>query len=430
METREITALRSRFIRVTMLSVLLVMVGIGSLLNIAQTISARYQIRHTLSAIIDDRGRLKSADAKESTNGETAISPFDGFNFFDIEYLSGISYFTVILNKKRAADVLLVRTDNLQKADVLILAKKMLARKKPFGQYGTYFYQYQKRPDGSIVIAALDYQNGIYAAYRLAAITVVICLTGMFIIYWLVRSFSRLAIRPMIQNAERQKQFITNASHELKTPLAVIRSNTEFSEMLGGENEWTRSTLKQVARMDELVKELVLITRSDEKQNAQGIVPVDLSAVTRETAEALSGLARQSGKHLETDIQSDITLTGGEGDMHKLVSVLLDNAVKYCDDGGTIRLRLKCYQSRLRRETVLLSVANDYADGAGVDYQRFFDRFYRGDATHHVDGPEQAGYGIGLSLAESLCRKYHGRITARWKDGVITFTCLLRSIRS
>ncbi len=148
METREITALRSRFIRVTMLSVLLVMVGIGSLLNIAQTISARYQIRHTLSAIIDDRGRLKSADVKESTNGEATISPFEGFNFFDIEYLSGTSYFTVTLNKRRAPDVLLVRTDGLQRADALTLAKKMLAQKKPFGQYGTYFYQYRGLRNG------------------------------------------------------------------------------------------------------------------------------------------------------------------------------------------------------------------------------------------------------------------------------------------
>ena len=123
METREITALRSRFIRVTMLSVLLVMVGIGSLLNIAQTISARYQIRHTLSAIIDDRGRLKSADVKESTNGEATISPFEGFNFFDIEYLSGTSYFTVTLNKRRAPDVLLVHTDGLQRLSLIHISE-------------------------------------------------------------------------------------------------------------------------------------------------------------------------------------------------------------------------------------------------------------------------------------------------------------------
>ena len=242
---------------------------------------------------------------------------------------------------------------------------------------------------------------------------------GSIAVLLVMRALSFSVIKPEIRNAQLQKQFITNASHELKTPLAVIRANTELEQMINGENEWNQSTLRQVDRMNGLIANLVMIARAEEKEDAGEMTLLDVSKLVRETADTFLPVAQQDGKQFEISVPEGILLTAEESDIRQLSSVLIDNAIKYCDEHGTIRVTLAALS---RGRQIRLEVSNSYGEGKEIDYSRFFGRFYRQDESHNAD---RGGYGIGLSIAETLVNKYHGSIDAGWKDGMITFKAVL-----
>jgi signal transduction histidine kinase len=232
--------------------------------------------------------------------------------------------------------------------------------------------------------------------------------------------FSKRAIRPEIENARRQQQFMTNASHELKTPIAVIRANTEVTEMLSGETEWTRSTISQVDRLEALVGDLMAIIRDQEEASGDSeLGEVDVTAVVGKAANSFKSVAQQGGIELSTELAEGVALRGNAATIEQLTCLLMDNAIKYCDAHGTVEVKLA--PSLLGRGCTL-AISNDYAQGADVDYRRFFERFYREDQSHG----NQKGMGIGLPVAQSICERYHGSIKASWKAGRITFTCQLK----
>ena len=238
----------------------------------------------------------------------------------------------------------------------------------------------------------------------------------MLLLILLLSIFSRRAVAPILKNMESQKQFITNASHELKTPLAVISANAEVLEMTNGSSEWTDSIKNQVTRMSELVSQLIVLSKLQEHDELV-LTEVNFSEKAEDVCKSFKTVADAAGKGFEADISPDIKIVADERGSRELVSILVDNAVKYCDDGGTVKVNL---HSRGRR--AFLTVSNDYSDGEGVDYSRFFERFYREDQSHNS---EKAGYGIGLSMAESLVEMFKGKISVNYKNKIITFTVIL-----
>ena len=254
---------------------------------------------------------------------------------------------------------------------------------------------------------------------------------GTFMSFFIMRLLSKGFVRTEVENVEKQKQFITNASHELKTPLAVIKANTEMQEMMDGESEWSQSTLRQVDRMTGLIGNLVQIARAQEMTDGE-LAPTDIAAAVSETADSFAPVAASDGKKLEKEIPDSLVTKSSDSSMRQLTSLLIDNAIKYCDDGGTIKVEL----TRSRRGAVL-TVSNDYAEGANVDYTRFFERFYRQDEAHTISAGTvtgssegssgertgKSGYGIGLSIAESLVKSMKGSIDVSWDKGRILFTC-------
>ncbi len=291
-----------------------------------------------------------------------------------------------------------------------------------FGQYGKYYYQVQDLEDGRGIVIFLDATNQIHSTVRLFYSALLLIAFGICIAFLFVRIFSGKAIAPEIRNAELQKQFITNASHELKTPLAVIRANTEMQEILGGENEWTQSTLRQVDRLSGLIQNLVVITRAQEKETEERIA-VNAAALIRDTAKTYQPVALQEGKTMDIDLPETLTMKAVDSEIRQLTTLLIDNAIKYCDPKGSIRVQA----GQKGRETWLV-VSNSYREGKDVDYSRFFERFYRQNEAHTIgeEKDQKSGYGIGLSIAENLVKKYNGTIKADWRDGVIYFTCTLR----
>lgn len=344
-------------------------------------------------------------------------------NSFSDEDTYSTRYFAVICDEDgEPLEIIANHVSQLTVEEAEALSEYARGRLFHFGQYGKYYYRVSRTDSGQTMVIYLDSTNQINANTRLLYSAMFLILFGVIVTFIFVRMFSGKAIEPEIRNAELQKQFITNASHELKTPLAVIRANTEMQEMLDGESEWTQSTLRQVDRLNGLIQNLVMITRAQEKETAER-VPTDISGTIKETVETYLPVAEQDGKKMEQNIPDGITMKAVDSEIRQLVTLLLDNAIKYCDEGGTIRTSL--WQKG--RET-WISVSNNYAEGKDVDYTRFFERFYRKNEAHTIDNSKDSkgGYGIGLSIAESLVKKYNGSIRADWKDGVITFICMLK----
>ncbi len=480
MSEEAIRKLRLKFIIYAMLSLSLVMLLMGGMIYVTNLLVARNEIRETMQYIIRHEGDIQDAvilydaqseetrvpsdrkKAAESGNSSGAAGENTGENTddrssqgldqmdqsfrenpYDIhEFLGDVfgtgngdnvltseddsfstRFFAVIYDEDGAvSQVKANHISSLTAADAQALGSYARHKLFRFGQYGKYYYQVQDLEDGRGIVVFLDATNQIHSTVRLFYSALLLIAFGICIAFLFVRIFSGKAIAPEIRNAELQKQFITNASHELKTPLAVIRANTEMQEILGGENEWTQSTLRQVDRLNGLIQNLVVITRAQEKETEERVA-VNAAALIRDTAKTYEPVAVQEGKTMDIDMPETMTMKAVDSEIRQLATLLIDNAIKYCDPKGSIRVQA----GQKGRETWLV-VSNSYREGKNVDYSRFFERFYRQNEAHTIgeEKDRKGGYGIGLSIAENLVKKYNGTIKADWKDGVIYFACTLR----
>lgn len=280
-----------------------------------------------------------------------------------------------------------------------------------------YRYSIGHTPQGVLVV----FVNGeatMESTNQLLMIALAVFLLSWALITALVTALSKRAIAPAAEGFERQRQFVTDANHELKTPLTLMLSNLDIIELENGPSEWIDDTRAEGQRMARLVNQLVALSRMDENDANLKSEPVDLSGLARDAANEFASLATERGKHLESHIDPDVSCSGDGEQLRRLVAVLLDNAVKYCDTGGTIEVRL---QSARRRPQFI--VENTYAEVNSVEFGRLFDRFYRSDAARGSSD----SFGVGLSLAQGIAQQHHGEIEAyKASEGRIGFRVTLR----
>ena len=296
------------------------------------------------------------------------------------------------------------------------MAKELLAAEKTAGYYGNYKYLADEK-DGKTLYVFLDCTKNIQGEKQLLLISVLVSVVGILVVFLIVVLLSPRMIRPVAESYEKQKQFITNAGHEIKTPLAVIDSCADVIELEQGESKWTEGIRSQVQRLGTLTAQLTSLARLDEQGGRVPMEEFDLSEQVEDVLSTFRLLAENQGLQLEADVAPGITYTGSAPLLEELCSILLDNAVKYAAPGGTIVFSL-----RKKGRRVLLCCENP-AEGLEQGSQKhLFDRFYRGDVSH---GTEKPGYGIGLSMAEAITEVHRGRIEAESPDGekfVITVT--------
>ena len=281
-------------------------------------------------------------------------------------------------------------------------------------------YQVSKVSRDKILVVFLDTSSYYNSSQALFSLSILLSLFAFIFFVIIVSALSGIVIRPFIRNYEKQRRFITNAGHELKTPLAIISANTELQELMTGENEWTKSTNDQVARLTNLVNSLVALSRLEEQPDMV-LQDVDFSYITEDAAEDFKGPVVRDGKSFVMDIAPDIHVKAEEKSLFELVTLLVDNANKYCDPEGTVTVRLR--QIGRTRKRARLEVSNTYKEGKEVDYSKFFERFYRIDESHN--NKEHSGFGIGLSMAQSMVKLFKGRIFTSYKNDTITFTVIL-----
>lgn len=225
---------------------------------------------------------------------------------------------------------------------------------------------------------------------------------GWLLMLLLVILLSKKTIAPVARSIEKQKQFVTNAGHEIKTPLAIILANTDAMELHNGENKWSKNIRAQTLRLSGLMQNLLMLAKMDESSAKLPMCSFDISTAAEDTVNAFTEPAALKGVMIEQDIQKGLNLNGNRDSIIQLMTVLLDNAVKYTESGGTIRAKLSGND-----KNIALSIANTCEP---IDHpEKLFDRFYRGDSARTQ---KNGGYGIGLSVAQAIAELHKGTITA------------------
>lgn len=407
--------LKIRFILLASAAIVCILLTMIAVLNSVRFLQTNGEIQAVLNILSANNGDFPSVEetAESLQNDRITIDTIYQYRYFSVVYNEDKTLYSSNLD----------HLSNLSKEQALSYANKVIKDSRSSGVFkvGSQFYSYQITQDSKTkryLLVVLDSTNYLESRNEFFWLSIQLCFYSFIFFVLVVSGFSNFAIRPYIKNYENQKRFITNAGHELKTPLAIISANTELQELMTGENEWTESTKDQVKRLSNLINQMVVLARLEEQPDVT-LVDVNFSEVVKKVAGNFKSVIDKAGKKYEIKLQEDIHVKATEDELYELVSILIDNACKYCDEDGQIFVTLT---KAKRGKRARLTVANSYADGKNVDYSRFFDRFYREDESHNQ---KQPGYGIGLSMAESLVRIFKGRIWVSYKKGLIGFTVLL-----
>ena len=295
--------------------------------------------------------------------------------------------------------------------------EEVLQKDKERGYYGDYRYHVNTDDKGSTVLF-LNASSALQFMKTLLFISLATGMASLLVVFVLVVFFSRYAIKPYVKNMERQKRFITDAGHELKTPITSIATSADIAEMEYGGDEWILNIQKQTARLSRLVGELVALSRLDEEMPFPEKYAFSLSEAAWEAAEPFAVRAKAEGKVYCQNIEEKLTLYGDGNSIQQLISILLDNAVRYSDAGGEIRLDI--YR---KRRKIYIDVSNTCNLPDTVELERLFDRFYRVDESRSVN---TGGTGIGLAMALAIAETHSGTIKAERIEGkMLRFRAIL-----
>lgn len=402
--------LRLRFIAIAAIWAGFILFAFTMALNLTVDHQNKNTIQTVLSVLTANDGSLPSSEEVKTNLKNQNIG--EG-NLYTIQYFSAIKKgSTLIINTGTS--------QSLSEEDITNLTETALKRGKTFGTITfhkrEFSYQLSNSQKRQLVVF-YDTTNFARSRSSLISVSFWVSLWAILLILLFFFFTSKYYIRPYVQNYEKQRIFITNAGHELKTPLAIISANTELQELMTGENEWTESTKAQIDRLNRLIARLIRLARLEEQEHIT-VSKQDISTITNRVCKDHETLIHKEGKKLELEIQSDVQANVSEEEFYELISIMLDNARKYCDPEGTIQVRLSQSSRFLLRKNRLI-VSNDYVAGSTVDYKRFFDRFYRADSSRNSQ--TGSGYGIGLSMAQHLVELFKGRIWVNYKKGRISF---------
>ena len=257
-------------------------------------------------------------------------------------------------------------------------------------------------------IAFADWSWEIENLMSLAVTSLLMGIGALFCFFLVSLFLSNMALRPVSKAWEQQRQFVADASHELKTPLTVILANAGIllshpEDTVAQQQKWITFIQDEAVQMRSLVEDLLFLARNDAARQPVQFSQLSMSELTTSCALLFESVAFEAGIVLESDIPPDLTIQGDEGQLRRLVIILLDNAVKYAGDHGKVTLTLSRLQEKLR-----LSVVNSGPPIPPEHLPHLFERFYRADSSR---SREQGGYGLGLSIAQAIVQAHGGRIT-------------------
>ncbi len=397
-----IRKLKTRFIILAMSALLVLLSGIVAGMNVMNYTSVVEECDNILSVISQNKGMFPEMGFRPGDKMPPGFSPETPFES---------RYFTVVMDGTgKITNVDTSRITSVDRDTAITYAEKAVARSGDKGFIGNYRYVTTEDPSG-MRVSFLDWGRRLEAFVDFLRISIIMAIAGFVVVSVILIFLAGKIVKPIAESYEKQKRFITDAGHEIKTPLTIINANVDILEMeLGEENESLTDIVQQTKRLRSLTENLVMLTRMEESETTLSKIDFPISDVVAETAHPFFNLACGQGKAFIYSIEPSLTLCGNEKAIEQLICVLLDNALKYSPTGGTITLTLG-----KKGRNIHLDVCNTTMSEVKPEQLKYvFDRFYRTDDSRNS---ETGGHGIGLSVAKAIAEAHSGDISAWTRDG-------------
>ena len=398
--------MRLRMILSSMLAFFAVITLIAVLVNVADYIVMTNRVDQTLDYILSYEERIPNVPEQE---GPPPAGPGPFMEIPDVEANYMTRFFVVRFDL--SGNPIFASTDYVAAVDkeaAVEYAQEALSKGDERGYINDYRYVVESNGVTQVVIF-LNASKELQYMRTLGSLSLFVSGVSLLLVFALVVLVSGKAIKPIADNIKTQKQFITNASHELKTPITSISTSIDVLSIEHGDDEWTENIKSQVGRMSKLVGELVTLSRLDEDIPVPNKEKFSLSNAAWETVEVYEPHAKAEGKNFQVSIEDDVYMTGDKAAIQRMLSVLIDNAIKYSDENGDIKVSV-C-KTRFKN---VIAVYNTCDYDVPPDTDRLFDRFYRPDESRSTS---TGGNGIGMAIAKAVVEAHGGTITAHCPSG-------------
>ena len=391
-----IKRLRLKFVILAMgcLFLLLSLMNIG--MNTMNYNSVIQDADTVLNFLAENRGRFPDSHRK-FPHRFTRETPYES------------RYFTVLLDAKTGE--IQVNTSKIASVDqeqAIEYVQQVLKGTSEVGFVNHYRFRVVREKNAMRIIF-LDCTAKLNSFHQFLYSSVVISLCGYVVLFFIIFFVSGRILRPVAESYEKQRRFISDAGHEIKTPLTIIQADADVMEMDIGDNEWLQDIRLQAKRLSGLTNDLIYLSRMEETGIGPTMVPFSISELVEEATHSFQALAQTHQKALHCDIQPGIMIEGDEKAIGQLMTILLDNAMKYSPIGSTVSV-----SSHRQSKYIRVSVTNSTeAPVEKEQLNRIFDRFYRMESSRST---QTGGYGIGLALAQAIVSAHGGKINATSPD--------------
>lgn len=401
-----IKSLKRKFIFSAFIIMTIVMAIILGLVNFFMYSQTIKRTENMLSFLVNNDFSNRSEEHKNINNNSGQFKLFPSFDYKD-----NLNTFVVTIdndgNISEYSDRLHTSFTQEEKYE---LSNKIINENSEKGIYDEFYYLLNKK-ENKTILAVTDISQQQAMLKQLLIISFIIYIVSICVVILIALFLSNWVIRPAKTAIQKQKQFIADASHELKTPLTIIKSNADVLESELGENKWVGYIQSESLRMSELVNDMLYLAKYDD--NKFDIYEFDLSSAVTQASLPFESIAFEKEVKFDTYITPGINYTGDKKAMKQLITILLDNALKNTEKNGKVEINLTT-----NKKNILIKVSNTGVPIPKDDLEKIFDRFYRYD---NARSRKNGGFGLGLSIANAIVTKSGGTINVRSKNGINLF---------
>lgn len=393
-----IKKLKQRIFLLIMLSLSIIMIGVIILY-------AALNYNNTLNTTISMMNRFVDGEPNRNYN---KIDDYKLKSEFNIDGL----YRVIIQNS-----VIIHGPESLRNNEIDEFALKILKRNNEKGIIDNYIYSVNKINKNTTIISMIKDENTVLHIRTAIIFSVIMVVISLVVIFIIAKKLSKTIVKPVEETFEKQKQFISDASHELKTPLAVIEANADVLQDKVGENKWIDYIQNEIESMNKLINELLLLAKIENVDNIKEYKELNLSKEIEIILSMFESVAYEKGVTIESNINENISLNGNKEDVEHIVSTLTDNAIKHTKPENEIVVNLK-----KEKNEIIFEVKNIGDPIPEEEREKIFERFYRIDKSRNR---KEKRYGLGLAIAKTTVEKYKGKIEVDYKDGFTIFKVII-----
>ena len=403
---------QSKVFMVVMLSLTIIIISVISAINIVNYEESKQE---SYMLIENASGMLKQMTSFPSTPPADMKDKGEFDKQQRMLYWKTAQFYFVVVKDDTVIRTVNENSEKYTDEEINKYALSVSKKNKSYGSIGNLVYGI-KNVKGNKMITFMDSSISNKSLRKTFLLSLIIGIVALLFAYFISKKISLWIVKPIEETLNKQKQFISDASHELKTPLAVICANADILETEIGNNKWLTYIQKEVGSMDKLVNSLLSLARVEKEMDKEEFIDFDISRVVLGGTMVFESLAYEKEVILIDDVDDKLRLKGNSEEIKQLISILIDNGIKHTKKGGKVIVSLKKIKNN-----IVLKVKNMGEPIAKGEEEKIFERFYRSDKSRNRDSKR---YGLGLAIAKSIVEKHNGKIKVSYEGGFTTFTVI------